>query len=51
MVETPTIDKYIGIRLKKIQRARTIKGRLKAVMEYKRFINGLNGLWKDTAMK
>jgi len=45
-VRTPTIDKYVGIKLKKVQRARTMKGRLKAVVEYNQFVNGLNDLWR-----
>ncbi len=45
MVETPTIDKYVGLKLKKVQRARTPKGRVKAVIEYNQFIRDMNGLW------
>ncbi|MGD0511355.1 MAG: hypothetical protein ABSA33_05970 [Candidatus Micrarchaeaceae archaeon] len=47
MVETPTIDKYVELKLKKVQRARTPKGRLKAVIEYSKFVKGLDSLWSD----
>lgn len=45
-IETPTLDKYVGLKLKKVQRAKTTKGRLKAVIEYNRFVREVNSLWK-----
>jgi hypothetical protein len=45
-IETPTIDKYVGLKLKKVQRARTPKGRIKAVLEYNHFIKEVGNLWK-----
>ncbi|MGI0100158.1 MAG: hypothetical protein ACREBH_00305 [Candidatus Micrarchaeaceae archaeon] len=45
-MKTPTIDRYVGAKLRKVQRARTLKGRIKAMEEYRRFVAQLYGLWQ-----